>query len=66
MMLMGLRLSEGLDLRRWEALSRRTIDAEKEQFLTDLRFIERTGDGRLRCTPSGMMVLDAVVADLAM
>jgi len=66
MMLMGLRLSEGLDLRRWEALSRRTIDTEKEQFLTDLRFIERTGDGRLRCTPSGMMVLDAVVADLAM
>jgi oxygen-independent coproporphyrinogen-3 oxidase len=66
MMLMGLRLSEGLDLGRWEALSGRSLDTERERFLTDLRFIERTCDGRLRCTPSGMMVLDAVVADLAM
>jgi oxygen-independent coproporphyrinogen-3 oxidase len=27
--------------------------------------VERLGNSRLRCTPSGMLILDAVVADLA-
>tara|TARA_R110000751_G_scaffold283742_4_gene387213 strand:- start:5953 stop:7125 length:1173 start_codon:yes stop_codon:yes gene_type:complete len=65
LMLMGLRLREGMDLARWHALSGRTLDADKEAFLISHGLIERLGNSRLRCTPSGMLVLDAVVADLA-
>jgi oxygen-independent coproporphyrinogen-3 oxidase len=65
MLLMGLRLREGLDLTRWRALSGRDLDPDREQFLLDQGFIERIGNSRLRCTQSGMLILDAVVADLA-
>lgn len=65
LMLMGLRLREGIDLGRWEDLAGRHIAAEKEAFLIGHGLIERLDMGRLRCTPAGMMVLDAVVADLA-
>ena len=43
----------------------RDPDPEREQFLIDHGFIERLGNSRLRCTPAGMLILDAVVADLA-
>ena len=65
LLLMGLRLREGLDLPRWEDLSGKSIGAATVTFLTDHGLIERPEPGRLRCTPAGMMVLDAVVADLA-
>jgi oxygen-independent coproporphyrinogen-3 oxidase len=65
LMLMGLRLREGMDLARWQELTGRSLLAEKEAFLIDHGLIERLGNARLRCTPAGMMVLDAVVADLA-
>ncbi|WP_113446972.1 radical SAM family heme chaperone HemW [Rhizobium cremeum] len=65
LLLMGLRLREGVDLARWQQLSGRDPDPAKEQFLLEHGFIERLGNSRLRCTPSGMLVLDAVVADLA-
>ena len=65
MLLMGLRLREGLDLARWSTLSGREIDIDRESFLIDHGFIERLGNSRLRCTPQGMLILDAVVADLA-
>ncbi|MBX9454712.1 MAG: radical SAM family heme chaperone HemW [Rhizobium sp.] len=65
MLLMGLRLREGLDLVRWSALSGRQLDIDRENFLIDHGFIERLGNARLRCTPQGMLILDAVVADLA-
>lgn len=65
LMLMGLRLREGIDLGRWERLSGRSIAADKEAFLIAHGLIERLDQKRLRCTSSGMMVLDAVVADLA-
>jgi oxygen-independent coproporphyrinogen-3 oxidase len=65
MLLMGLRLREGLDLARWSTLSGRGLDVEREEFLIQHGFIERLGNSRLRCTPSGMLILDAVVADLA-
>jgi oxygen-independent coproporphyrinogen-3 oxidase len=65
LLLMGLRLKEGIDLARWETLSGRAPDPEKERFLIEHGFIERIGNSRLRCTPSGMLILDAVVADLA-
>ena len=65
LMLMGLRLREGMDLARWQDLSGRSVDADKERFLIDEGLLERLGNARLRCTPAGMMVLDALVADLA-
>ncbi len=65
LMLMGIRLREGMDLGRWFDLSGRPLAAERGAFLIGQGLIERLGNARLRCTPSGMMVLDAVVADLA-
>ena len=65
LLLMGLRLREGVDLARWQELSRRDPDPAREQALLEHGFIERLGNSRLRCTPSGMLILDAVVADLA-
>jgi putative oxygen-independent coproporphyrinogen III oxidase len=65
LLLMGLRLKEGIDLVRWQALSGRDPDPDREQFLIEHGFIERLGNSRLRCTPAGMLILDAVVADLA-
>ncbi|MGN6550250.1 MAG: radical SAM family heme chaperone HemW [Pararhizobium sp.] len=66
LLLMGLRLREGVDLARWQALSGRHLDPEREDFLLREGFVERLGNSRLRCTPAGMLVLDAVVADLAL
>ena len=65
LLLMGLRLREGVDLARWQSLSGRDPDPEREEFLIEHGFIERIGNSRLRCTPAGMLILDAVVADLA-
>jgi oxygen-independent coproporphyrinogen-3 oxidase len=65
MLLMGLRLREGLDLARYHALAGHFLDPEKEDFLIGHGLLERLGNSRLRCTPQGMLVLDAVVADLA-
>ncbi len=65
LLLMGLRLKEGIDLVRWQSLSGREPDPDREQFLIEHGFIERLGNSRLRCTPAGMLILDAVVADLA-
>jgi oxygen-independent coproporphyrinogen-3 oxidase len=65
LLLMGLRLTEGVDLARWQELSGRDPDPAREQTLLEHGFIERLGNSRLRCTPKGMLILDAVVADLA-
>jgi putative oxygen-independent coproporphyrinogen III oxidase len=65
LLLMGLRLTEGVDLARWQELSGRDPDPVREERLLEHGFIERLGNSRLRCTPSGMLILDAVVADLA-
>ncbi|WP_162243936.1 radical SAM family heme chaperone HemW [Aurantimonas sp. Leaf443] len=65
LLLMGLRLTEGIDLKRWRKLTGRDIDPESETQLCSLGMVERLGPDRLRATPAGMLVLDAVVADLA-
>ncbi|GGE08935.1 coproporphyrinogen III oxidase [Aureimonas endophytica] len=64
LLLMGLRLSEGIDLTRWRRLAGRDIDRASEADLAQHGMIERLGPDRIRATPAGMMVLDAVVADL--
>ncbi len=65
MLLMGLRLREGIDVSRWSALSKRAFDIDREKNLIQYGMIERINNNRIRCTPSGMLVLDSVVADLA-
>jgi putative oxygen-independent coproporphyrinogen III oxidase len=64
-LLMGLRLTEGIDPKRYAALAGRPLDLERIAALMGHGFVETTADGRLRVTRSGFPVLDAVVADLA-
>ena len=64
-LLMGLRLTEGIDPQRYAALAGRPLDLERIAALIGHGFVETTADGRLRVTRSGFPVLDAVVADLA-
>jgi putative oxygen-independent coproporphyrinogen III oxidase len=64
-LLMGLRLVEGIDPLRFEALSGQPLDQSRVASLIEEGMIERTADGRIRVTQSGFPVLDAVVADLA-
>ena len=66
LLLMGLRLREGIDLSRWQALSGRRLDPDRTGFLVEHGMIEETSPDRIRCTPQGMLLLDAVVADLAL
>ncbi|WP_292898736.1 MULTISPECIES: radical SAM family heme chaperone HemW [unclassified Nitratireductor] len=64
-LLMGLRLVEGIDLPRYEALSGKALSNARIAVLQEEGLVEPVGNTRLRATPKGMIVLDAVVADLA-
>lgn len=64
-LLMGLRLSEGIDPARYETLAGYPLDPDRIAGLREEGFIEMTPAGRLRVTRSGFPILDAVVADLA-
>jgi len=64
-LLMGLRLAEGIDPKRYAALAGRPLDTARIASLVGHGFVETTADGRLRVTRSGFPLLDAVVADLA-
>ena len=62
-LLMGLRLAEGVDLGRYQALGG-TLAAGGLKMLKQQRLIEQE-DGRLRVTEGGRLVLNAVIAELA-
>ncbi len=64
-LLMGLRLAEGIDPARYEALAGRPLDEARIATLQQNGFVEMTSAGRLRVSLPGFPVLDAVVADLA-
>ncbi len=64
-LLMGLRLAEGIDPRRFAAIAGRGVDPERIAALLQHGLIDIDAAGRLRVTPEGFPVLDAVVADLA-
>jgi oxygen-independent coproporphyrinogen-3 oxidase len=64
-LLMGLRLTEGVDPLRFVQLSGRALDSRRIKLLLDQGAVELTPRGRLRATKAGFPVLDAVVADLA-
>ncbi len=65
LLLMGLRLAEGIELDRYERLAGRPIDPARLSILQEEGLVAPVGNSRLRATPAGMVVLDAVVADLA-
>jgi putative oxygen-independent coproporphyrinogen III oxidase len=64
-LLMGLRLAEGIDPKRYAALAGRSLDPRRIAILREEGAIAVEADGRLRVTQAGFPVLDAVVADLA-
>jgi putative oxygen-independent coproporphyrinogen III oxidase len=64
-LLMGLRLAEGIDPSRYQALSGRALDPGRIAILREEGAIVVDDNGRLRVTQAGFPVLDAVVADLA-
>ncbi len=65
MLVMGLRLLEGIDPARYTALSGRTLDPRRLADLQAHGMVEELPNGHLRATREGWFVLDAVVADLA-
>jgi coproporphyrinogen III oxidase-like Fe-S oxidoreductase len=65
LLLMGLRLAEGIEIARYEATSGRRLDPVQIEELRRHGLIEITDQGWLRVTLAGFPVLDAVVADLA-
>jgi oxygen-independent coproporphyrinogen-3 oxidase len=64
-LLMGLRLSEGVDLERLAALSGMRPAGHVVDELVALGLVERCGASRLRASQSGRMVLNEVVLRLA-
>ncbi|MBC8013434.1 MAG: coproporphyrinogen III oxidase, partial [Methyloceanibacter sp.] len=63
-LLMGLRLSEGIDLARLAAIDGRALDEERVSALAREGLIRRNGE-RLAATPKGRLVLDRLIVELA-
>jgi oxygen-independent coproporphyrinogen-3 oxidase len=63
-LLMGLRIAEGVDLGRHAALAGRTLDASRLDTLSGLGLVVSEGQ-RLKATPQGRKLLNAVIAELA-
>ena len=63
LLLMGLRLQEGVDLARYTALAGRPLDAEKVAELDAMGLVTQT-EGRLRATEPGRAVLNGVLRAL--
>ena len=63
-LLMGLRITEGIDLDRYTALAGREIDSSKIAGMKSMGLIKRIGP-RLMATADGRKLLNAVIAELA-
>ena len=64
-LLMGLRLAEGIDPVRYQAIAGRPLDQKRIDILRGDGAVETTARGHLRVTQAYFPLLDAVVADLA-
>jgi len=62
-LLMGLRLAEGIDLTRFEALAGAPLDPDRLAHLEEIGMLARTG-GRLAATPAGRAVLNAILREI--
>jgi putative oxygen-independent coproporphyrinogen III oxidase len=65
LLVMGLRLREGIDPARFARLSGRKLSDQQIDELKSIGFVETLPNGFIRVTDKGWPVLDAVVADLA-
>ncbi|MDE1172282.1 MAG: radical SAM family heme chaperone HemW [Parvibaculaceae bacterium] len=64
MMLMGLRLGEGIDPLRYASLAGAALDETRIERLTGDGLLRRLPNGRLAASPEGRLVLNAVLAEL--
>jgi putative oxygen-independent coproporphyrinogen III oxidase len=64
MLLMGLRVSEGIALDRYAALAGEAIEAKRIAALSDLGLVQHDGL-QLRATQAGRRILNAVIQELA-
>ncbi|NOC93706.1 radical SAM family heme chaperone HemW [Ruegeria sp. HKCCD6604] len=62
-LMMGMRITEGLDMDRWQTLSGRSLPSETIDHLTDINMVRRS-NGRLIATSDGRAVLNAVIGEL--
>ncbi|MBR9650427.1 radical SAM family heme chaperone HemW [Thalassovita aquimarina] len=62
-LMMGLRISEGIDVDRYTALAGQPLNAGKLSYLTDIGMITPSASN-LRVTDQGRMVLNAVIREL--
>ncbi len=62
-LMMGLRLSEGIDLKRYEALAGKPVEGNRVATLQDIGMID-IEKSRLRVLPQGRMVLNSVLSEL--
>jgi len=65
MLLMGLRLCEGVDLTAYERIAQRPLNAVKLARLQQMGLIEMAGNTHLRATEHGRIVLDHIITQLA-
>ncbi len=63
-LLMGLRISEGINRSRYETLAGRALDENTINGLSNLGLLQQSGN-RLQATQAGRRVLNAVIAELA-
>ncbi len=63
-LLMGMRLTEGLDVEKLKRLAGLTLNAAVLDRLQQLQLIERMTATRLRATPAGRLVLNRLVFEL--
>jgi len=66
MLLMGLRLYEGLDLARYERIKGQAIDSRKLENLQQEGLIEMVGNHHLRATKKGRIILDHIILQLGL
>ncbi|MET3559564.1 oxygen-independent coproporphyrinogen-3 oxidase [Bartonella japonica] len=65
MLLMGLRLCEGLDLSRYEILNPKRLPIEKLINLQKQGLLKMSGNQRLKATSKGRILLDHIISQLA-
>jgi putative oxygen-independent coproporphyrinogen III oxidase len=65
LLLMGLRIPEGIDLDRYANLAGKSMAQDRITALTDLGLLVMRGNHRLAATQAGRRVLNAVIAELA-
>ncbi|MCA0920279.1 radical SAM family heme chaperone HemW [Pseudooceanicola nanhaiensis] len=61
-LMMGLRLTEGIDPERYHVLAGAPLPEAKTQYLSDIGMIRRDGS-RLKTTKEGRLVLNAVISE---